>query len=389
MQQRTHLLINKKKIRIVHIITGLSIGGAETMLLKLLTEMSTERFESTVVSLMDGGVLADDIRALDIPVVSLGMPRGLPSLMGLYKLLKLMREIRPHITQTWLYHADLAGFVAARLTGKSKIIWNLRCSFMGENYYRGATGMVIKILALLSRYTDGIIVNSKTGRELHTLLGYRPPDWLYIPNGFDTEKFKPDLNAKSQLHKELSIQPDAPLIGLIGRFDAVKGHDTFFTAAQELSKTNPGVKFVLAGGGCTPDNDRLMSLVPMSIRKQVHLLGARRDIPSVTAALDIANCLSIGEGFPNVVGEAMSCAIPCVVTNVGDCADIVGDPSLVIPPSNPEKLVVVWRDLLQQSDKSRLIMNASLRNRIRTRYSLEVIIKRYEDVYRAIVSPSN
>jgi glycosyltransferase involved in cell wall biosynthesis len=379
-------LTDTKKIRIVHIITGLSLGGAETMLLKLLSEMSPERFENTVVSLTSEGDLGSEIKALGISVVALNMPRGLPSLRGLAKLLKFLRELRPDITQTWLYHADLAGLVASKLTGRSKLVWNLRCSFMGEDYYRGASGLVLKTLARLSRFTDGVIVNSKTGQNLHLQLGYSPSNWQNIPNGFDTEKFKPDGKAKSDICRELEISPGSFLIGLIGRFDPVKGHDTFLAAAQVLLHEFPEVNFVLAGSGCDSNNADLMSLIPGSIRNKVHLLGPRRDIPRVTAALDIANCLSIGEGFPNVVGEAMSCGVPCVVTDVGDCAEIVGIQDLVIPPSDPEALVKVWSDLLQRPEEKLAKIQAFSRNRIQTVYDLDIIIKQYENFYEGIIA---
>jgi glycosyltransferase involved in cell wall biosynthesis len=374
-------LSSSQRIKVVHVITGLSTGGAETMLLKLLTRMSNNKFENIVVSLTSEGDLAKDIRALDIPVIALGMTRAQLGPGPFFQLVRHLRRIRPDIIQTWLYHADLVGFIAGRVSCRAKISWNLRCSFMGDEYYRGLSGLIIKFLAILSRFADSIVVNSRTGLELHQKLGYRSANWDLIPNGFDTETFVPNSNAKAQLHSEMDIPPDAPVIGLVGRYDPVKGHETFFLAAQELLMSHTNAHFLLAGGGCSFDNAELMTLIVDKVSPQVRLLGNRRDMPRVTAALDIANCVSIGEGFPNVVGEAMSCGVPCVVTDVGDCADIVGDCGKVVPVSNAPALAEAWRDILHLSSKEHALIQQNSRARIQNKYGLNTIVGQYEAHY--------
>jgi glycosyltransferase involved in cell wall biosynthesis len=372
------------KTRILHVITGLSTGGAETMLLKLLTNMDKDRFENVVVSLTTDGELAADIRELGISLQSLGMRRGLPAIRSFFHLVKILRKERPDVVQTWLYHSDLAGFLASRIAGNAKVCWNLRCSFMGEDYYQGLRGLVFKILAWLSRRSDGIVVNSQAGKELHQNLGYSSSNWQLLPNGFDTNKFKPDPDARTRLRDMLNISNVAPIIGLVGRFDPVKGHDIFFDAARQLIGTHPDTHFLLAGGGCIADNPDLTAMIPDSVRGKVHLLGARKDIPQITAALDIANCVSIGEGFPNIVGEAMSCGTPCVVTDAGDCASIVGDTGKVIPVNDAAALTEAWRDFLGMPSVVIQELCEKSRERIKINYSIEAITNQYQEFYESL-----
>jgi glycosyltransferase involved in cell wall biosynthesis len=384
LTMRNDKLTSDSKIKILHVITGLSTGGAETMLFKLLANMDKDRFESSVVSLTTDGEFAADIRALGIPVQSLGMRGGVQTIRSFYHLVKIMRDKRPDIVQTWLYHSDLAGFLASRIVGNAKICWNLRCSFMGDNYYHGLRGSAFKLLAMLSRHIDGIVVNSRTGQELHQKLGYSNSNWQLLPNGFDTNKFTPDPEANLRLRKQLNISLATPLIGLIGRFDLVKGHNIFFSAARKLIVSHPDTHFLLAGSDCLAGNTRLAALIPDAIKGQIHLLGPRKDIPEITAALNIANCVSIGEGFPNVVGEALSCGTLCVVTDVGDCANIVGDTGKVIPVNDVAALVEAWQELLDAPPNVVQKMSERSRERIKVNYSIEVITNRYQEFYKSV-----
>jgi glycosyltransferase involved in cell wall biosynthesis len=377
-------LTSGKKTKVLHIITGLSTGGAETMLVKLLANMKKDRFDSSVVSLTTDGELAADIRAMGVPVLSLGMRPGFFAILSFIRLIKILRKERPDIVQTWLYHSDLAGFLASRIAGKARVCWNLRCSFMGDNYYQGLRGLVFKILAWLSSYCDGIVVNSNTGKELHINLGYSNANWHLLPNGFDTNRFKPDPEARGQLRQQLGIPIGASIIGLIGRFDPVKGHEIFFDAAAQLITTHPDTHFLLAGEGCLADNISLTGLIPDCLVKQIHLLGIRKDIPQITATLDIANCVSIGEGFPNVVGEAMSCGTPCVVTDVGDCREIVGSTGTVIPTNDAVSLTEAWREFLGAPPLVMQTLRETSRERIKVHYSIEAITNRYEEFYESL-----
>lgn len=374
-------------IKIVHLITDLLTGGAEMMLFKLVSNMDRSKFENIVVSMTDTEPFAKYMKAAGIPVYSLSMRRGIPDPMGFFKLIKILKREKPAILQTWLYHADLLGLVAGKFSHIPTIIWNLRCSDMDMNKYSKVTGLVVKILARLSFQPALIIANSNAGQVIHSQLGYHPPKWEIIPNGFDLDLFRPDSEAKLKLRTELGLNEDQLLIGLIARFDSMKDHMNFLQAASlllERGKQNHSVHFVLAGSGVTPDNIELTKTIEeLALGPNIHLLGERKDISLIMAALDVCSLSSsYGEGFPNVVGEAMACAVPCVVTDVGDSALIVGDTGRVVPARTPLALADAWNDLLCMNMDERIQLGLAARKRIGEQFSLNIIVARYESLYK-------
>jgi glycosyltransferase involved in cell wall biosynthesis len=374
-----------RKTRITHIITGLATGGAETMLLKLLQKIDKNRFQSTVIALTDAGPIADRIRELDIPVTVLGISRSLPTPLDFFRLYRRIKYERPDVVQTWLYHADLLGSLAAKLARVKKLAWNIRCSYMGDDYYRGMSGLVIKALAALSGNPDTIVVNSGSGKELHESLGYRSTNWQVIPNGFDVGIFRPSGESRQKIRQELNIGPDVPVIGMIGRWDPVKGHDLFLAAALKLSGKIPDCHFVIVGKDCDEENVDLINLVDDKMRPNLHLMGERHDIPEVTNAFDLAVCASIGEGFPNILGEAMACEVPCVATNVGDCAEIILDTGRVVPSGDVTEMAGAWMDLLSLPPDELTELGMKARERVRDTYNIEKVIQTYQDLYLGLV----
>ncbi|HJM51133.1 MAG TPA: glycosyltransferase [Alphaproteobacteria bacterium] len=376
--------MSNQGIKVVHVITGLSLGGAEIMLYKLLSAMDRRAFANRVVSLTGEGEMAAPIRELEIPVKALGMSPGLPSPAGLWRLRQALRRDRPAVVQTWLYHADLMGLVAAGLAGVPKVAWNVRCSDMGESYYRGLNGLVVRALAVLSSRPQVVVSNSQAGRTMHEGLGYHPRRWDIIPNGFDLEAFRPDRQRRAAVRGALGLAEESPLIGMVARYDPVKGQDIFLAAAAVLAAQRPEVHFAVIGPGCDGNNAELAELARPVPRQRLHTLGLRRDIAAVTAALDIASCASHGEGFPNAVGEAMACAVPCAVTNVGDCAVMVGETGRVVPAGDPAALAAALLELVDLGPEGRQRLGQSARQRLKEHYSLDRIAGRYEALYREL-----
>lgn len=357
------------------------------MLFKLLSSLD-RRFSSLVVSMTDAGTLGPSIEAHGVQVVTLGMRRGRPSIRGLWALSRLLRKERPQILQTWLYHADLLGLVAGKLSGVPAIAWNVRCSNMDMRDYRSLSGWTVRMLASLSAWPGLVIVNSETGRQVHERLGYRPRRWAVIPNGFDLEQFAPDPGARQKLRLELGLPGDALLIGMVARYDPMKDHATFLQAARLLLRTTTEAQFVLVGLYMGHSNKELNRMIEsLDVADHVHLLGERNDVPAILAALDLATLSSAyGEGFPNVVGEAMACGIPCVVTDVGDSALLVGDTGKVVPPRNPEALANAWAELIDMGPDGRRRLGEAARQRIKEHFDLNTIVKRYERCYDELVS---
>lgn len=358
------------------------------MLWRLLERMDETRFANAVVCMIEAGPVADRIREMGIPVFFLGMKRKWPDPRGLTSILRLLRNERPDILQTWLYHSDLLGLLAGKIKGVPRLLWNIRCSNMDMNRYGRLTAMVVALNARLSGIPDSIIVNSYAGKEYHQRIGYRPKRWEVIPNGFDPEAFKPSEKARTGLRYELGLPEKSFLIGLVARFDPMKDHRNYFLAARQLLDTAEGredVHFVLAGHGVDVENVTMKSIISeCGLNGRVHLLGERTDIPFVTSGLDIASSSSLGEGFPNVVGEAMACGVPCVVTDVGDSAWLVGDTGRVVPPGDPIALAGAWCDLIRMGEDRRRSVGEAARRRIVEGFSIDVMVRRYETVYEEL-----
>jgi len=354
------------------------------MLYKLLSRMNSNEFESEVISLTDAGPIADKIRALGIPIHSLCMKSWRPHPIAFIKLMLLLRKKTPDLVQTWLYHSDLIGGLAAKLTGKSMIFWNIRQANIDMDSNKRSAIWVVKICARLSSWLpDRIISCSYTALESHTALGYSKENMLVIPNGFDLDAFLPDLNARKSVRNELGLDEETCLIGLVGRFHPQKDHQTFIKAAELIKENNSSVHFLLCGDGINNDNAHLMQWIKQSgLENYFHLLGRRSDISCLTAAMDIAVSSSLGgEGFPNVVGEAMSCAVPCVVTDVGDSALIVGDTGRVVAVKDPKALAAAIIELIQATPEYREELGRQARLHIEENFSLDSVVKKYETVY--------
>jgi len=371
-------------ISVLHVITDLEIGGAEMMLAKLVRRMDPSRYKNHVVSLTGRGPLAESLDSIGVPVHSLGMTRSRPDFLALPKLVRLLKAIHPSILQTWLYHADLLGTAAAVVGGRPCLVWNLRCSDMDLSHYPLMTRLTLPALSLCSRMPQSIIVNSHVGQRFHQRLGYRARRWDIIPNGFDLGEFRPDQDAYVRLRDAFGLPHDTIMIGMVARLDPMKDHATFLSAAHKVAAADGNVAFLLAGKGV----ESLASQVEkLGLMRQVHLLGFRGDVARLLPALDLFSLTSaFGEGFPNVIGEAMACGVPCVVTDVGDAAFLVGDAGKVVPPGNPELLAQAWLELIRMDHEKRVRLGVAARERIRMHFDLTSVVTRYERCYEEIAA---
>jgi len=372
-------------MRIVHIITGLSTGGAEMMLYKLLSGMNSDEFESEVISLTDAGPIADKIRMLGIPVHALGMKRGNPYPIALIKLTLLLREKKPDLVQTWMYHSDLIGGTAAKLAGNIKIFWNIRQGNISVDSHKRSAIWIAKVCAKISSWMpEKIICCSHAALDFHFALGYTKEKMTVIPNGFDLVAFQQDQDSRKSVREELGLDEETYLVGLVARFHPQKDHRNFIQAAEFIRKNNSSVQFMLCGDGINNENIQLKQWIKQAeLEDNFHLLGVRKDVSRLVAAMDVAVSSSLGgEGFPNVIGEAMACSVPCVVTEVGDSALIVGDTGRVVAAKDSEALATAIIELLQASPEFREELGKQARLRVENNYSLESVVKKYEAVYR-------
>lgn len=373
--------------RIAHVATGLGIGGAETTLLNLLTRLDRQQFECQVFSLSSEAPLADRIRALGVPVHLLDMKPGAPDPRGYLRLVAHLRRFRPALVQTWMYHADFLGGLAAPLAGRPPVVWGVHLTVGEMSGLKPATRLIIRLNARLSRrLPKAIVCCAEAARRTHAALGYDATRMTVIPNGIDLDRFRPDPAARARLRAELGLPADALLIGLAARFDPHKDHRNFLRAAALLRRRRPEVHFVLWGRDITPQNPDLVAwLREEGLEGAVHLLGLRTDAPALTAALDLAALSSWGEAFPLVLGEAMACGVPCVSTDVGDAALILGETGRVVPPRRPQALADAWGEMLALPPSARQALGRAARQRVQDRYSLDKMAAAYARLYEDII----
>jgi glycosyltransferase involved in cell wall biosynthesis len=370
--------IRRPSATIVHLITGLETGGAERMLTHLVTRTDRDRFLPVVVSMTGAGTMGPILTHAGIRLETLGIRRGWADPRAVARLVRILRVWRAQILQTWLYHADLLGLVARWLGRSPCLIWNIQCTeSIGASTVRLA-------LSRFSAMPDGVIVNSLAGQRFHEGLGYRPKRWEYIPNGFDTRELRPDNEARRRLRAELGIPETTIAIGLAARYHPMKDHANFLAAAAALAQRRGDVVFLLVGPGITPRNRELVNVIDAhGLTQRVRLLGERHDMHVVYPAFDIATLSSaFGEGCPNVIGEAMSCGVPCVATDSGDSAAILGRTGLVVSCRDPAALTAAWEQFVGLGSEGRRSLGLTARERIVREYDLTTIIGRYEALYQ-------
>lgn len=375
-----------RPLEITHVITSLNVGGAEAMLFKVVTSMDPARFKPRVLALSDMGTYGGRLQAHGVEVITLNMRPNRPDPRALEGLLRALRENPPDILQGWMYHGNLAALLGGKLTGAPHIVWNVRSADLDLNRYSRALRVVVAVHGWFARLPEAIVVNSWAGYRSHTANGHRASRWKVIPNGFDLEVFKPAPKARQMLRETLEIPDGIPLIGMVARHDPMKDHRTFLHASRALLDAGVDARFALVGPGYTVENPSFAKLVAeLQLKDHVQLLGERHDIPNVLAGLDVFCLASLSEGFPNVVGEAMATGVPCVVTDVGDSAAIVGSTGLVVPPGDPKALARALQELAENADE-RGRQGLAARARIESLYGLPAVVKQYEDLYEELAT---
>lgn len=372
-------------IRILHVITDLDTGGAEISLCRLLKRLDPTRFLCSVLSLQDRGTKGIELEKMGIPVHTVGLSPGRLTLPNFGDLFRSVSSNRPDLIQGWMYHGNLGawGLRWWRSVRRPVLVWNIRGTVYDLQKEKPCTRQIIKMGARLSANSDQIIYNSRVSSHQHERIGYCSGRTVVIPNGFDTSVFKPDRRMRQWLRSKLELSREAILIGHVARFHAMKDHNNFLAAAKILSIQYSGVHFIMIGCGIDAGNSVLQRMIRThGLVNNIHLLGERSDMARLYAAFDIVTMSSAyGEGFPNVIGEAMACGVPCVVTDVGDTPRLVGETGRLVPPENSRKLASAWRELLEMGREARTNLGKRARRRIITDFSMAAMVAKYENLY--------
>ncbi len=368
---------------VVLFIRSLDVGGAERQLVALAKGLHERSVSVQVLTFYPGGALRSELVTAGVPVEDLGKRGRWDVVPFLWRFYRRLRALRPKVLYSWLSTANTAAAVVGRLAGVPRIVWGVRASRMDFARYEWLTHIDFLLTRLAARLADRIVCNSEAGRAFHVAQGYPERKIAVIENGIDTERFCFDPAGRKRLRGEWKIGAGEMAIGLIARLDPMKDHETFLRAAALLAKEREDVRFVCVGDGPASDRARLQSLATaLGLRDHVHWTGTRQDLPAVYSAIDIASSSSFGEGFSNAITEAMSCARPCVVTDVGDSARIVSDTGRVVPPRDPAALANAWREVIALAPEVRAALGKRARQRVVEEFSLARMVERTWEVLK-------
>jgi glycosyltransferase involved in cell wall biosynthesis len=372
-------------IRVFFLIRSLEIGGAERQLVEIVRGLDKKEFDVTVATFYDGGAFDPEMRAVQgVRLVGLHKRGRWDVFPFLRRLWAAVRNWRPDVVFGDMSPANEIGWAMGRMAG-AKVVWAVQSSYMKFSDYDWLVAFLHRLGALLSPRADLIIANSDAGRRHHQESGYSTDRMVVIHNGIDTAAYRPDGEARARVRAEWNIEPEQKLIGLVARIDPIKDHPTFLRAAAILSSLRRDPRFVCVGDGPT-DYARELRRTAASLGVEVLWAGARRDMRAVYSALDVACCSSYGEGFPNAVAEAMSCGVPCVATDVGDLALLVGTTGVIVPPTDPVALAAGMQELLGRIEADADGCRRSARERIVSEFGVDRLAKETATALASLVA---
>jgi glycosyltransferase involved in cell wall biosynthesis len=367
---------------VVNIITGLNTGGAERALYNVIQGGLTEHYKIVVVSLTDEGRYGPLLQELDVPVHCLGMTQGVPSLTALWHLRKLIKMYQPSVIQGWMYHGNILASIARWFSSKPVcVMWNVRHCLDDIKSEQTLTQWIIRVCKCFSRSAATIVYNGQLSRVQHEEFGWSDCNGLVIPNGFELDRFFYDERIRSRVRQIFHLDDSVIVIGLIARYHPIKDHEGFLRAAVSVAKKRSDVVFLLAGTGVTDQNEKLLEIIPSDMQSQFMLLGERSDVEELYSAMDAFCLSSLSEAFPNVLGEAMASSLPCITTDVGDAAFIVGETGQVVQPGDPAALAGSMLGLLEKTGEERARLGQAARDRIEENFSLDRVVEMYVALY--------
>ena len=373
-----------------HITTSLDVGGGQAMLVKLLEANCAKRkcARPAVLSLMRPGTFAQRLRQTGCPIYTLGMSRGFPGPVAMLRLLRITAMLQPDILQGWMYHGNLAASVASLSAGrKVPVFWNVRHSLADPMVEKRSSRALFALSARLSRSVQGIIYNSRTAAKEHAAIGFDSSRAIHIPNGFDLSDYHPDPSARGRLEALFNLPAGGTLVGMIARNHPMKDHAMLIRGLARARAAGHDLRLLLVGPGMDRPDAALKRVIAESLPPgTVTLAGERTDVARWLPGLDLLALSSAwGEAFPNILGEAMACGVPCIATDIGDSAWVVGESGLIVPPRDDEAMGAALERLASLDTTGRRTLGAAGRARAIAHFDINDIAVQYRRLYASAV----
>ena len=374
-------------IRILFLIRSLEAGGAERQLCELVKGLDKREYDIYVVTFYDGGKFRQELAAIKgIHLISLGKKNRWDLIRLFWRFFVEVKKIRPQILHGYMEMSNLLCLLAGKMLGM-KVVWGVRSSYVDFSKYYWTDRWLSKFLVWFSKIPDLIITNSYVGKKYSIKSGYSPGNMIVINNGIDIRKFHPDRKAGERLRIQWGVKNEQILIGLVGRLDPMKEHPTFVKATAIVAKQNSLARFVCISSGNEAYKEELLKQIEVcKLSEKFIWAGHMGEMVAAYNSLNVF-CLSssYGEGFPNVVGEAMACGIPVVTTNVGDSAEIVGDTGRVVAVGDYKQLAKELIHLAAKPKAELRNLGIKSRERIKQKYSLEFMVANTEKTLSALI----
>ena len=373
-------------MRLLIITTGLDVGGAERAIYNLVLGGLDKMGEIHVVSLRDTSYYGELFRSHGVNVTCLNLQNPINLLTGFFKIFLLMKNYKPNLIQGWMYHGNIFSLLASCLTlSKVKVVWGVRQTIYDINKEKLLTRLIIRLCSKLSPFVDRIIYNSQKSKTQHEALGFDLKGGFYVPNGFDMSVWRPKKSTRRGIRLKLNISNDAFVIGYIGRYHPMKNIPMIFDAMKEIIKKKSDVVFLIVGENTGKENPDLLNYYEHLPLDQIVSLGIRHDVPDIMKCTDLL-CLtsSWGEGFPNVIGEAMSSGVPCISTDIGDSALVINNTGWIVPAKDVKSFSVAIKSAITESKEVYQSRSLSCIKRIFNNYQIQMIINKYIEIYSSI-----
>ena len=370
--------------KIVHIISGLQVGGAERSLFNICNSSLNDNFKQYVICLGNKGYYSQKIEEIGLEIYHINF-NSWHFVKSLIRFITVLKKISPNIIQGWMNHGNFASILALFILNFKPIIyWNIRQSFYKNKNDLFYTKFLFLFNIFFSRIPKKIIINSNISKIQLQNFGFHIDSFKFIPNGFDSNYWVRDLSFRKLKRENLGIENLDFLIGYVGRYHPMKNIILLLKAFEIISINFPNSKLVIIGHKENDFNKFEKLIFDRIPNNQIILLNQKNNINKYYSIFDLFTLCSVSEGFPNVLGEAMSCELCCISTNVGEASALLQEVGFIIPVDDLDALVREITNCIENLEITKN-MGGGARNKIIKSYSLQNTVNQYFNLYNGKV----